>query len=993
MSVRSIESSADWGYVIPHDWSLGTVIKSLESALSILTGSTASTAAKIIAVILVISVCLYTLQWLLGILVKIQGWIDQLAERWGIYLGERRPVRRNRQGFCTAILHHIGNLDGLEAWSDRHFAELEAEVQAEGRSYSSLIAKLLRVPTSGIRKESRLIDAIKSSAEPRILLVGEPGSGKSVAMRHLATQLAARASRARRSYQIPLYVNLRELTNVPPEGPTPEFIEKFVQENAIRGMWTDSYIMRHWDEYIEEGKWFFLLDSFDEIPAVMHASGKSKTIDQYAEAIRGFLEGMSHCRAVVASREYKAPHFFWERFRVLALSAERQEQLINRSLIESRESRRLVRNYIAATDSLVFKNPMFLTLLCEDIEREKKLPESEFDLLNRHLDNLVEIGAERFGERFSVTEADLGRVAKGMARALALHDDLGLAPTFNQLSRHLCSSFLDPERLRQILDALEYIKILRSDIAQLKSGEKRFAFAHRRYQEAFVVGQLANGELPVPPSTLLADDRWREYVVTFLQSQNEEIIRPVIDEAVRLLRRRGAEVRHVTRKFGSEDIGYFELEGSPLFSLLSLLQEGLQNRHDIRPQDLTAAVSEVLAAFWSQGDLMNQYTVLNTSGLAAATALEDRVRSVIDEPSGVIQQEAFTKLSYLHEMSMDLASWLRNTLANRMIDAKGLSDLWRLEAAVARLSSKTGADIVRKRCLRLRRPVTLVSFMIRPLAHAYQFVERAVQSLVLRKSGVDAAGFDTDRALNRGIFKAVMTLLFALISILSLAFVAVYFEQGRLASRIGALLLAIAWIYLVRSCISFWFRGAGVRLTPKELMRRAVDWHRAHWKNYPRVIASFVKWTAAAAVVIAAGGYGLYLVCSWTGIPVLTIFVWIYALLAALGGALWFVSRVMRQRSVRRLRALLEAANANGEDCCGLLLQATNLREVRWWLEVAREELLRDEHTRRSFIGWLLRPSTLENWTQRPTAEGLRRFAWSETELVVRAARLAGYGE
>ncbi|RQU40853.1 NACHT domain-containing protein [Burkholderia cenocepacia] len=989
MSAQNNELPVNWGDVIPHEWSLGAVIKSSGNAVSILTGSATPMVSKIFVGILLVGICLYAFQWLLGMLVKTTEWVDKLSERWGIYLVERRPVRRSRHAFCDAIRHHIGNLDGLEAWSDRHFAELEAEVQAEGRSYGSVVARLLRMPTSTVRKESRLIDAIKNSAETRILLIGEPGSGKSVAMRHLATQLAIRARHARRSYQIPLYVNLRELTNIPPDGPTPEFIAKFVQENAIRGMWTDSYIMRHWDKYIEEGKWFFLLDSFDEIPAVMHAGAKSKIIDQYADAIRGFLEGMSHCRAVVASREYKAPRFFWERFKVLTLSAERQEQLINRSLIESRDSRELVRKYIAAADSPVFKNPMFLTLLCEDIEREKRLPESEFDLLNRHLENLIDIGADRFGERLSVTEAELSRVAKGMARALALHDELGLAPTFNQLSRCLCTQFLNSDRLRQILDALEYIKILRSDVAQPKSGEKRFTFAHRRYQEAFVVSQLASGELPVPALTLLEDDRWREYVVTFLQSQREEVIQPVLNEAVRLLGERVTYVRYVRDKFGVADVGYFEFEGSSLFSLLSLLQEGLQNRYDIRPQNLTEAVSQVLTEFWSQGDLMNQYTALNTSGLAAPAVLEARIRSVIGEPSGVIQQEAFTKLSYLREMSLDLASWLRNTLANRLIEARGLSDLWRLEAAVARLSSKMGADIVRERCLRLRRPVTLVSFLVRPLARAYQFVMRTAQSVIFRKSDVVEVEFDTDRTLNRGIFKLVMFLLFVSTSSLTLAFTIVYFEQGRLTSGTGALLLVLAWTYLVRSCISFWFRDAGVRLGPKELMRRAVDWNRVHWKGYPQVIASLLKWAVISTLPIATGLYFLYL----TGAPVLTVFVLIYALLAALGGVLWLVSLVTKRRSLSRFRILLEAANTNGGDCSGLLLQAKNLREVRWWLEVAREELLHDEHTRRSFIGWLLRPSTREGWTQRPTIEGLRRFAWSETELAIRAARLARYDE
>lgn len=65
--------------------------------------------------------------------------------------------------------------------------------------------------SSGIRRESSLATALQKSTERLVLVQGEPGSGKSVALRHVAYQLADKASYERRlDTKLPVYVNLKE---------------------------------------------------------------------------------------------------------------------------------------------------------------------------------------------------------------------------------------------------------------------------------------------------------------------------------------------------------------------------------------------------------------------------------------------------------------------------------------------------------------------------------------------------------------------------------------------------------------------------------------------------------------------------------------------------------------------------------------------------------------------------------------------------------------
>jgi predicted NACHT family NTPase len=105
-------------------------------------------------------------------------------------------------------------------------------------------------------------------------VLGDPGTGKSVAMRKLARDLIAESGRSAR---IPIYVNLKEWRRqkswTAEDKPTAEEFYKFlfysVLENldyASRALLQDN---ENYHRLFEAGYFFFILDSFDEIPAVL----------------------------------------------------------------------------------------------------------------------------------------------------------------------------------------------------------------------------------------------------------------------------------------------------------------------------------------------------------------------------------------------------------------------------------------------------------------------------------------------------------------------------------------------------------------------------------------------------------------------------------------------------------------------------------------------------------------------------------------------------
>ncbi|HEY4640540.1 MAG TPA: hypothetical protein VII75_04295 [Thermoanaerobaculia bacterium] len=119
---------------------------------------------------------------------------------------KRRIGRRRR--FAAHVVTEISDLDVAEDWNDARFSELEAEVEAEGRRRT-----WLGFPRKGmLSRERSLSEALRKSRERLILLEGEPGAGKSVALRHLAITIASSATKSRSlGSLIPLYINLKSI--------------------------------------------------------------------------------------------------------------------------------------------------------------------------------------------------------------------------------------------------------------------------------------------------------------------------------------------------------------------------------------------------------------------------------------------------------------------------------------------------------------------------------------------------------------------------------------------------------------------------------------------------------------------------------------------------------------------------------------------------------------------------------------------------------------
>jgi hypothetical protein len=471
------------------------------------------------------------------------------------YSPEEKKRSRDSRLFANHVLREINQRNLSENWKDEEFAELEAEVEAQGqRVYLLPFRDMFRVPT-GIRREPSLTRALERSSERLILLEGDPGAGKSVALRHVAQNIANRASSARQANSVlPIFVNLKELRCEPDEAVDRDLIRKFIFQslNRINDRFVDEFLESEFDRGLQDGRWVFLFDSFDEIPAVLSSTEADVVIQQYSQAISDFLGGLNSCRGVVASRFYRGPsQAGWQKFRILELSSERQEDLVDRALLTTAVAIRLRGDLTLASDDIrsMAKNPMLLGLLCEHMRLGNDFPSLAYEVFEKYFGYRFKRDAERVMQRFDLAVDAIQREAEQLAFAMASSPVLGLSP-----SRKLLHSTLgqmgfrwSERKLGRLLDALEYMKIGRSDRDGVASDERQFTFSHRRFQEYFATCVVIRSPEAISPRQLLLDARWRETAVVLCQTGRPEAIHLLLEEANSIVSNAATEIQRSAR--------------------------------------------------------------------------------------------------------------------------------------------------------------------------------------------------------------------------------------------------------------------------------------------------------------------------------------------------------------------------------------------------------------------------------------------------------------
>lgn len=215
---------------------------------------------------------------------------------------------------------------------------------------------------------------------PCIILLGNPGSGKTTALEHLAYELANEPNR------LPLPLRLSEF------GPGMT-VEAFIRQSWIgseqSGYWAMPQLAANLDSYLEQGKLFLLFDALNEMP---HENYKQRVL-----ALRHFIDRWSAngnrflvtCRVLDYGEELSG----LQRIEIQPLTDEQirswlQNELpqvwqqLWQQLAESEDSHRRLLE--------LARNPYLLTMMIDIYAEDGKLSQERAGLMRRFTQILVD---------------------------------------------------------------------------------------------------------------------------------------------------------------------------------------------------------------------------------------------------------------------------------------------------------------------------------------------------------------------------------------------------------------------------------------------------------------------------------------------------------------------------------------------------------------------------------------------------------------------------
>lgn len=404
------------------------------------------------------------------------------------------------QRYCDALVADLDRYDREVNWSDRELTPLEAEVETEYSSPSR--ARIVRDLVEGIRSDRR------SSG---FMVLGDPGSGKSVSLRRLVRILARQAGT---SGIVPVYVNLREYPIN--EEPTPETILGFVRNVTSRQTGRDgrAFLDTWYERFRKTGRLFFVIDSFDELPAVLDCDDKSESHRRISCAFdRFFTQEVLSCRAVLASRHFRAPVYVSGTRLVIRPFTESQIRSALRIWLQGKgvDSGVYVRGLFQQRAHLapLLRNPFTAELIAEYAIAGggHQLPETMFSVFDHYVSRRL-AGDETMLARLKITNKDV-RKGAGLV-AVAMYENsqtFGLEADVDEIVPLIASAC--GASSATIIEALAYCRLARVG----GSARRRFSFVHRRFAEFFVVDAMNRDGGRVELTSIPTDSRWRDCLV------------------------------------------------------------------------------------------------------------------------------------------------------------------------------------------------------------------------------------------------------------------------------------------------------------------------------------------------------------------------------------------------------------------------------------------------------------------------------------------------
>lgn len=468
---------------------------------------------------------------------------------------KQKNYAQKSEMFCKTLRQKLESLNRETDWNEDLYTPIEAEIELE---------------TKG-RNKKRFGDLLKCLKSVRhrgkiFLLLGAPGGGKSVSLRKLCLELLDESKRTRK---IPVYINLKkwnrnwDVDHLPNKKDLIDFIKATLYENG--DFLTDEFLNTYFDKMLEDGRWYFVFDSFDEMPCLMGKQNCREVIDGISELLYNFLTGTNQNGGIIASRMYRCPSEALGATVVLKLQDFNDIKI--KTMIQKylNHAELITKELFGKREDLVIlcRNPFYLTLLINYIkEKGLKFPQNQMQLYqNFVIGRLNKCSGKLESEKITLEEAN--KAAKELAVIIQNSENYGLDCPVDVLIKEKSEQYWS-----SVLRVLEYAKICR-----FSEQNKVVSFVHRRFQEFFLVENIMEQKKSIGDAEykgIVNNSHLRDALVLYCEVIDQNKAKEVAGYCWDVVKKNIVHSRNVLEKGGVD-----------LINALYFMAEAFRNRKEV----------------------------------------------------------------------------------------------------------------------------------------------------------------------------------------------------------------------------------------------------------------------------------------------------------------------------------------------------------------------------------------------------------------------------
>jgi hypothetical protein len=535
---------------------------------------------------------------------------------------------------------YLDKLDDETGWNQRGFLDPEAQVDEQ-------VAELGR--GGRIRRVAALLKVLHKGRKHNLfLLLGDPGSGKSVALRQCARRWLE--TEIYRTNTVPLYLNLREWPREPSWTdacpPTEEEVDaslrtftRVILEKKVRSY----FLADHFTTLHSNACFFLLLDSFDEIPAVLDVRERGPLIDALSRGLHFFVTGGnaardSKCayagRGVLASRLYRAPTDGFQescRLEVRPFSDGVLRDLLHSHGISLPIADRFLTEH--AELAAAARNPFTAQLFASHIRARVQegavdpIPHSRAESYEYFLGRQLQRAADALAHTQHAVSSEELRIGLDLlaARLFASTDGFDLPVAV------IANIWPDQAAREARLAALTDVHLIRWEKNSLSIG-----FAHRRYAEYFAACGLSDDQARTHLNHLSSvNGLWRDVLVVYCERATNESLSAVVTYAWQM-------ARPLVLEDTADEVARARGQNALRFLLEAV--RGRTKSMEVHQDVIAAYVDRVVRDL--NNDLLRARETAEFAGLLAGSALETAMLAVLDRGNWWVLEAALHSCRY-----------------------------------------------------------------------------------------------------------------------------------------------------------------------------------------------------------------------------------------------------------------------------------------------------------------------------------------------------------